>query len=108
MKSRATVRLVALLPLLWRRSSQWVLLLVRHPADVVLSVFGNELTHGFHCAFSLEGAATHFALASELVAQYRANLALRLLPVRYEDLVDDQEATVRRNDGLRRRFRKHI
>lgn len=73
-----------------------MILLVRHPADVVLSVFGNELTHGFHCAFSLEGAARHFALASELVAQYRANLALRLLPVRYEDLVDDQEATVRR------------
>lgn len=73
-----------------------LILLVRHPADVVLSVFGNELTHGFHCAFSLEGAATHLALASELVAHYRASLALRLLPVRYEDLVDDQEATVRR------------
>jgi hypothetical protein len=73
-----------------------LILLVRHPADVVLSVFGNELTHGFHCAFSLEGAARHFALASELVAHYRATLALRLLPVRYEDLVDDQEATVRR------------
>ena len=73
-----------------------LILLVRHPADVVLSVFGNELTHGFQCAFSLEGAATHFALAGELVAHYRASLALRLLPVRYEDLVDDQEATVRR------------
>ena len=73
-----------------------LILLVRHPLDVVLSVFGNELTHGFHCAYSLEGAARHFALTAELVAHHRATLALRLLPVRYEDLVDDQEATVRR------------
>lgn len=73
-----------------------IILLVRHPADVVLSVFGNELTHGFHCAYSLEGAARHFALTAELVAHCRATLALRLLPVRYEDLVDDPEATVRR------------
>jgi len=73
-----------------------LILLVRHPLDVVLSVFGNELTHGFRCAFALEDAARHFALTADLVAHYRATLALRLLPVRYEDLVDDQEATVRR------------
>ena len=72
-----------------------IILLVRHPLDVVLSVFGNELTHGFGCAFALETAASHFALTAELVAHYRATLALRLLPVRYEDLVDNQEATVR-------------
>ena len=73
-----------------------MILLVRHPLDVVLSVFGNELTHGFRCAFALESAARHFALTAELVAHYRSTLALRLLPVRYEDLVDDQAATVRR------------
>ena len=72
-----------------------MILLVRHPLDVVLSVFGNELTHGFGCAFALESAARHFALTAELVAHYRASLALRLLPVRYEDLVERQEATVR-------------
>ena len=72
-----------------------VILLVRHPLDVVLSVFGNELTHGFRCAFALETAARHIALTAELVAHYRATLALRLLPVRYESLVDNQEAVVR-------------
>ncbi|MCC6719058.1 MAG: sulfotransferase [Acetobacteraceae bacterium] len=72
-----------------------MILLVRHPLDVVLSVFGNELTHGFRCAFALESAARHFALTAELVAHYRASLALRLLAVRYEDLIDAQEPTVR-------------
>ena len=72
-----------------------MVLLVRHPLDVVLSVFGNELTHGYRCAFALESAARHLALTVELVAHYRTSLALRLLPVRYEDLVDDREATVR-------------
>ena len=73
-----------------------LILLVRHPADVVLSVFGNELTHGMRCAFSLEGAARHVALTAELVAHYRATLALRLLVLRYEDLVAAPEAAARR------------
>jgi len=31
----------------------------------------------------------------DLVQSYRAEMALRYLPVRYEDIVDDQEASVR-------------
>ena len=27
--------------------------LIRHPLDVVLSVFSNHLTHGFYCAYDL-------------------------------------------------------
>ncbi|MGC8068978.1 sulfotransferase family protein, partial [Salmonella enterica] len=46
--------------------------LVRHPLDVVLSVFSNGLTHGFYCAYALETAAQHYALIADLVAQYRA------------------------------------
>lgn len=72
-----------------------MVLLVRHPLDVVLSVFGNELTHGFRCAFALESAARHLALTVELVAHYRSTLALRLLPVRYEELVAEPEGVVR-------------
>ena len=70
--------------------------LVRHPLDVVLSVFSNLLTHGFYCAYALESAARHYVLVMDLVAQYRGELALRYLPVRYEDIVDDQEGTIRR------------
>jgi tetratricopeptide (TPR) repeat protein len=69
---------------------------VRHPLDVVLSVFANNLTHGFYCGYSLESAAEHYRLTMELVEHYRAEMTLRYLPVRYEDIVDNQEASVRR------------
>lgn len=69
--------------------------LVRHPLDVVLSVFSNTLTHGFHCAYALESAAEHYALIAELIVQYRAALPLRYHEVRYERLVADQETVVR-------------
>jgi Tfp pilus assembly protein PilF len=73
-----------------------ILHLVRHPFDVVLSVFSNHLTHGFYCAYDLETAARHYALIADLIAHYRTELAMRYLPVRYEAIVDDQEANVRR------------
>jgi hypothetical protein len=70
--------------------------LTRHPLDVVLSVFSNLLTHGFYCAYSLESAARHYVLIMDLVEHYRTELSLRYLPVRYEDIVDDQEEAIRR------------
>jgi tetratricopeptide (TPR) repeat protein len=70
--------------------------LVRHPLDVVLSVFSNLLTHGHYCAYALESAARHYVLVTDLVEHYRAEMSLRYMAVRYEDLVDEQEATVRR------------
>src|ERR1700730_572005 len=36
--------------------------LLRHPLDVVLSVFSNHLTHGFYCAYDLETIARHYVL----------------------------------------------
>ena len=69
---------------------------LRHPLDVVLSVFSNQMTHGFLCAFDLESAARHYALILDLVERYRAEIPLRYLSVRYEDLVAKQEAGVRR------------
>ncbi len=69
---------------------------LRHPLDVILSVFSNQLTHGFYCAYALESAARHFVLVSELVEHYRSELALRYLPVRYEDIVDAQATQIRR------------
>ncbi|MEP6967193.1 MAG: sulfotransferase [Pseudomonadota bacterium] len=69
---------------------------LRHPLDVVLSVFSNQLTHGFYCAYDLESVARHYALVAELVAHYRGEMALRYLPIRYEDIVADQEASIRR------------
>jgi tetratricopeptide (TPR) repeat protein len=69
---------------------------LRHPLDVVLSTFSNHLTHGFYCSYALETAARHYALVMELVEHYRGQMSLRYLPVRYEDIVDDQETHIRR------------
>jgi hypothetical protein len=69
---------------------------LRHPLDVVLSVFATQLTHGFYCAYELETAARHYVLIMHLVEHYRREMALRYLAIRYEDIVDHQEATARR------------
>ena len=69
---------------------------VRHPFDILLSVFSNQLTHGFYCSYALETAAKHYALIGDLIAHYRTEMALRYLAVRYEDVVTNQEASVRR------------
>ncbi len=68
----------------------------RHPLDVVLSVYSNLLTHGHFCAYGFESIAQHLVLATDLVEHYRREIgALRYLRVRYEDIVDHQEETVR-------------
>lgn len=85
---------LGLIHLLFPRSP--IVHLSRHPMDVVLSVFTNALSHGFHCASTLESAARHFALTADLVEHYRSVLPMRYLTVRYEDMVADQEAQVRR------------
>jgi tetratricopeptide (TPR) repeat protein len=70
--------------------------LLRHPLDVVLSVFSNQLTHGFYCAYDLVTIARHYVLVMDLVAHYRREMKLRYLAIRYEDIVADQEPNVRR------------
>ena len=68
---------------------------LRHPLDAVLSAFSNNLTHGYFCAYALESAARHYVLTMDLVDHYRREMALRYLPVRYEDAVADHEGSVR-------------
>ena len=70
--------------------------LIRHPLDVVLSVFSNHLTHGFYCAYDLTSVARHYVLIMELVEHYRRQMPLNYLAIRYEDIVEDQEASVKR------------
>ena len=69
---------------------------VRHPLDVVLSVFANHMTHGFNCAYDLTTIAEHYALIADLVNHYAGQAPLKRLVVRYEDVIDDQAASVRR------------
>jgi tetratricopeptide (TPR) repeat protein len=68
---------------------------LRHPLDIMVSAFSNAFTHGFFCSYDLVSAATHYVRVMDLVESYRAEMALRYLPIRYEDMVSDQEASVR-------------
>jgi Tfp pilus assembly protein PilF len=70
--------------------------LLRHPLDIVLSVFSNHLTHGFFCAYDLESIAHHYVLIMDMVEHYRREMTLKYLPVHYEDIVADQETQVRK------------
>ena len=69
--------------------------LLRHPLDVVLSVFSNHLTHGFYCAYDLTSIARHYVLVMDLVEHYRREMALQYMAVRYEDVIDRQDESVR-------------
>jgi hypothetical protein len=73
-----------------------VIHLLRHPLDVLLSTFANHMTHGFHCASDLMSIARHYLLTADLIEHYRREAQPNLLTVRYEDLIDGQEAGVRR------------
>ncbi|KQT61525.1 pilus assembly protein [Methylobacterium sp. Leaf456] len=69
--------------------------LIRHPLDIMVSAMSNVFTHGAHCGSALETAAEHLVLSADLVAHYRSVMDLNYRTVRYEDMIDDQEATVR-------------
>jgi tetratricopeptide (TPR) repeat protein len=67
---------------------------LRHPLDVMVSAYSNQFTHGLFCAYALETAALHYVRVMDLVQHYRAEMTLHYLPVRYEDIVADQETSV--------------
>lgn len=72
-----------------------VIHLIRHPLDVLISCYGNELRHGDNFAYDLEAAAQHYVRVMDLVEHYRRELDLNYLVLRYEDLVSDLETSVR-------------
>jgi tetratricopeptide (TPR) repeat protein len=69
---------------------------IRHPLDIMVSAISNHFTHGFYCASALETAARHYVKVMGLVQHYRTEMTLRYLPIRYEEIVEDQEGSVRR------------
>jgi len=73
-----------------------IILVRRHPLDVLTSIMAHEMTHGFYSAYRLEDAARHFALSDWLVEQYRAAGLGPTCDLRYETLVANQaEETAR-------------
>lgn len=72
-----------------------VIRLVRHPLDVLVSCFCNDMSHGFNMASSLEGIAHMQRLAQGLIEHYQAVLPGPWQVLRYEDLVAAPEARLR-------------
>jgi hypothetical protein len=73
-----------------------VVLVRRHPLDVLTSVMAHDMTHGFNCAYRLEDAARHLALIDDLLSQYRAAGIEITYELRYEALISDQRAETER------------
>ena len=73
-----------------------VVLVRRHPLDVLTSVMAHDMTHGFHCGYKLEDAACHLALVDRLLEQYRASGVEITHELRYETLVADQRGEIER------------
>jgi Flp pilus assembly protein TadD len=73
-----------------------VIHLIRHPLDVVLSTFSHELLAGYYHAFDLESAARYYVMISDLIEHYRRQMDIRYLPMKYEDIVDGLDGSVRR------------
>ena len=70
--------------------------LLRHPLDVVLSCYFNDLTHGNNCSYELESAARHYVLVRDLIDHYLEQMDINYIAVRYEDIVDDPERHCRK------------
>ena len=73
-----------------------VILVRRHPLDVLTSVMAHDMTHGFHCGYRLRDAARHLATVDRLVAGYRASGIEVTYELRYETLVADQRGETQR------------
>jgi Tfp pilus assembly protein PilF len=73
-----------------------VVLVRRHPLDILTSVTSHDLTHGFNCGYRLGDAARHLALVDDLVARYRAAGIVVTHELKYETLVADQAAETER------------
>lgn len=70
--------------------------LIRHPLDVVLSCFFNDLTHGNNCSYDLLSAAKHYVTIRGLVDHYLREMDINYATVRYEDIVGDPEKHCRK------------
>ncbi len=69
---------------------------LRHPYDLVLSNIAQDRKLEGNAHAGLPGLARSFVMQAEMIKHYRGQLTLRYLPVRYEDLVAEPEAVVRR------------
>lgn len=70
--------------------------LLRHPLDVVLSGFTRDQLFDSRAGLTLAGLAQAYDLRMQAIVHLRGQMTLRYLPVRYEDLLSNPEATLER------------
>ena len=68
----------------------------RHPLDVMVSAMSHDFTHGFHCGYRLEDAATHYAAIDALMAEWRALPGIAPHDLGYEHFVAAQRQETER------------
>ncbi|HET9147308.1 MAG TPA: sulfotransferase, partial [Acetobacteraceae bacterium] len=73
-----------------------VIHLLRHPLDVVLSGFAQDRLYEGGAGVTLESLARLYDIQMSMIGHFRGQMTLRYLPVRYEELVADPQATLRR------------
>ena len=56
----------------------------------------NFFSHGAFCSSTLESAARHLILSADLADHYRGEMDLNYMEVRYEDMVQAQDLTIRK------------
>lgn len=72
-----------------------VIVVGRHPLDILVSVMGHSLTHGFNCGFRVDTAAEHLAAVSDLMEAWKA-IGIPIYDFAYEKFVGDAEGETRR------------
>ena len=72
-----------------------IILLRRNPMDACFSMYKQVFTWAYKYSYTLENLATYYAAYERLCEHWRHLLGDRLIEVRYENLVADQEAETR-------------
>ena len=85
---------LGLISLLFPKSP--IIHITRHPLDVCLSAYFADFKSAHRYTSSLEDTARHYYRLMELLEHYKRILNMRLIEVRYQDLVERQEETVRK------------
>ena len=68
----------------------------RHPLDTCLSIYFQDFTRHHDYAVDLENIGTHYRQYVKLMAHWKNVLDIPMIEIDYEDMVEDQEVTVRR------------
>ncbi len=93
-KQNSNVGLVGLIATAFPESP--IVHMIRHPLDAVLSAYSLTLGAGGFYALDLVDVAEFYALVADLTDDLLERCTTRCLTVRYEDVVVDQETTMRR------------